>query len=575
MVRNKALILLLPLVFIALLLSAFGGCRQSTEEGLSDWAESTKVRTLYGRVEGKASGDEVMVWKGIPYAKAPVDDLRWKAPRDPDPWKGTLEADEFCSRCPQASTYLATDTVEMAEDCLYLNIWRPASRDDDLPVYFWIHGGGNSMGAASDEGYDGANLAINCEMIVVSVNYRLGPLGWFTCEALRSGDPGAELDDSGNYGTLDLIKALTWVKGNIAAFGGDPGRVTVAGESAGAINIFSLLISPLAEGLFHGAIAQSGMPVAMPVETGEESAREVILKLLVADGTAPNKAAAQTRLNQMSDDEIDTYLRSKTADQLLSAYENTGFGMISFPFIFEDGTVIPEGGFDALETGGYPNKVPMIIGSNKEETKIFLFMATLLSEDPFENKDDLYQKVASVTSDLWKVKGVDEMARKLTSSAGQPAVYAYQFLWGAADVSGTSVLPGEYGLKLGACHAMDVPFFFGNWDFFSVLSGVVFTAENRAGRESLSGEMQAYVAQFVRTGDPSPDGSGSAEWQPWSNAAGGPKCILLDADLNTASIAMSTAELTEADVVAMIDAEVRQVIDSFSGVLPFLVGELT
>ena len=571
MVRNRVSIVLLPLLLIALLLSTVGGCQRSTEQGLSDWTGGVKVRTLYGKVEGKVSGDEVMAWKGIPYAKAPVDDLRWKAPRDPDAWSGTLKAYAFSSQCTQ---YDLTGSIKGSEDCLYLNIWRPTSKDDDLPVYFWIHGGGNSMGAASEKGYDGANLASNCNMVVVSVNYRLGPLGWFTCEALRSDEPGAEFDNSGNYGTLDLVKALTWVKDNIVAFGGDPGKVTVAGESAGAINIFSLLISPLAEGLFHGAIAQSGMPIALPVAAGEESAREVILKLLVADETAPNKAAAQTRLNQMSDVEIGTYLRSKTADQLLSAYENTGFGMISFPFIFEDGAVIPEGGFDALETGEYPNKVPMIIGSNKEETKIFLFMASLFSEDPFENKDDLYQKVASVTSDLWKVKGVDEMARKMTSSAGQPAVYAYQFLWGAAGASGTSVIPGEYGLKLGACHAMDIPFFFGNWDFFSILSGEVFTAGNRPGRESLSGEMQAYVAQFVRTGDPSPAGSGSVEWQPWSNTAGGPKCILLDADLNTARIAMSTAELTEADAVARIDAEVRQVIDSFSGVLPFVVGEL-
>ncbi len=570
MVRKRASIVLLPLLFIALLLSTIGGCQQSTEEGLSDWAGSTKVRTLYGRVEGETSGDEVMAWKGIPYAKAPEDDLRWKAPRDPDPWKGTLKADDFGSECIQ---YDYLGNMKGSEDCLYLNIWRPESDKDDLPVYFWIHGGGNSMGAASEEGYDGANLATNCDMVVVSVNYRLGPLGWFTCEALRSGEDGAELDDSGNYGTLDIIKALTWVKENIAAFGGDPGMVTVAGESAGAINIFSLLISPEAEGLFHGAIAQSGMPIALPVETGEESTREVIVKLLVADKTAPDKAAAQTRLSQMSNEEVSAYLRSKTANQLLSAYENTGLGMISFPFIFEDGTVIPEEGFDVLETGEYPSKVPIIIGSNKEETKIFLYMASLFSEDLFENKDALYQKVASVTSDLWKVRGVDEMARKLRTQADQPAVYAYQFLWGAAGGSGTSVIPGEYGLKLGACHAMDVPFFFGNWDFFDVLSGAVFNDQNQPGREDLSSDMQAYVAQFVRTGDPSPDESGLVEWQPWSNDAGGPKCILLNADLNTASIAMSTVELTETDVTASIDAEVRQVIDSFSGLLPFLVGE--
>ncbi len=300
------------------------------------------------------------------------------------------------------------------------------------------------------------------------------------------------------------------------------------------------------------------------------------MKLLVADGTAASKAAAQAYLGQMSDGDVSAYLRSKTADQLLGAYESTGFGMISFPFIFEDGTVIPEAGFDVLETGEYPNKVPIIIGSNKEETKIFLFLASFVSEDLFENKDDLYQKVASVTSDLWKVKGVDEIASSLREQSDQPAVYAYQFLWGAADASGSSVIPNEpdqrWGFKLGACHAMDVPFFFGNWNFFDVLSGMVFNELNRAGREALSGAMQAFVAQFVRTGDPSPDGSGLAEWMPWSNTAGEPKCVLLNADLSSASITMSTVELTQGEVMSRVDSEVRQVIDSFSGALPFLVG---
>jgi para-nitrobenzyl esterase len=567
MIRNRASIVLLPLLLIALLLSTVGGCQRSTEQGLSEWTGGVNVRTLCGRVEGQASGEEVTVWKGIPYAKPPVGYLRWKAPRDPDPWSGTLKAFKFGSEATQYG--LIAGSIEGSEDCLYLNVWRPASKETDLPVYFWIHGGGNSMGAASDKGYDGANLAGNCNIVVVTVNYRLGPLGWFTCGALRSDEPGAESDNSGNYGTLDLIKALNWVENNIAAFGGDPDRVTVAGESAGAINIFSLLISPLAEGLFHGAIAESGMPIALPVAAGEASAREAIMKLLVADGTAPDKTAAEARLNQMSDAEINLYLRAKTASQLLGAYENTAFGMISFPFIFEDGTVIPETGFGGLETGDYPNKVPIIIGSNKEETKIFLAFA----DAELRRNKALYQKVASVTSDLWKVKGVDEIARALTGQSGQPAVYVYQFLWGAADASGTSVIPGDNGFWLGACHALDVPFFFGKWNFFDMLSGMVFDEQNRPGRESLSNQMQAYVAQFVRTGDPCPDGSGPPRWQPWSNGAGEPKCVLFNADLSTATIAMSTAELTEADVTARIDTEVRQVIESFSGVLPFLVGE--
>ncbi|GAJ18740.1 unnamed protein product, partial [marine sediment metagenome] len=150
--------------------------------------------------------------------------------------------------------------------------------------------------------------------------------GWFTHPALRSGQSGDELDDSGNYGTLDLIKALEWVRDNIQAFGGNPENVTIAGESAGAINVFSLLISDRAEGLFHRAIAQSGMPVASPLAVGEESAEEAIANLMVNDATAANKQAARAFLNQQSDEEIEAYLRSKTPAQLLAGYENTGFG---------------------------------------------------------------------------------------------------------------------------------------------------------------------------------------------------------------------------------------------------------
>ncbi len=157
--------------------------------------------------------------------------------------------------------------------------------------------GAASWEAASDERYDGANLAAAANMIVVGANCRLGLLGWFTCEALRSSAAGSELDNSGNYGTLDLIQALTWVRDNIAAFGGDPERVTLADESAGAFNIFSLLVSPQAAGLFRGAIAQSGLPVSATVKEGEDAAREVIPKLVVTDGTAADRAAAEARLD--------------------------------------------------------------------------------------------------------------------------------------------------------------------------------------------------------------------------------------------------------------------------------------
>lgn len=553
----KKLITVLTILIAVSFLVVFTGCAGETTEPsptLSTWNGGDTVKILYGQVKAFEDTGDTWVWKAIPYARPPVDELRWKAPLEPDPWSEMLVETEYCSECPQLD--LGGDVIGN-EDCLYLNIWRPRSEDTDLPVYFWIHGGGNSVGTASDAIYNGANIAGTSNMVVVTVNYRLGPLGWFTHSALMSGDPGDEIDDSGNYGTLDLIRALTWVQRNIEAFGGDPDNVTIAGESAGAINVFSLLISPLARDLFHKGVAQSGIPISSSVADGQESAKEVILRLLINDGTVADRTAVLAHLEDMTDAEIETYLRSKTAAELLGGYEQSGFSMLIFPFIFEDGAVIPDTGYDTLETGTYPNKVPLIIGSNKDETKLFLFMEPSLADN-----DETYQSVASLTSDLWKAMGVDGVARNLTLNDDQPDVYVYQFLWGAEGETGESVIPDPWGFRIGACHGLDVPFFFGGDDFFSILSSLIFTEENRPGREALSDAIMAYVANFARTGDPNVPGSGLPEWKPWSNEAGAPKCILWDANKDDLDIAMSTIELTAASIKAEIDTSVLETLDS-------------
>ena len=552
----KKCFVILNILLLSALLIAFSGCgdeQVNSPSALSEWTGAETVQTLYGPVKGFEDTGRTWVWKAIPYAKPPVGPLRWRAPQEPEPWKETLEETEFCSACPQYDT---GGSIFGSEDCLYLNVWRPRSEAQDLPVYFWIHGGGNSAGSASDEGYDGANIAGKSNMVVVTTNYRLGPLGWFTHSSLHSGD---ELDDSGNYGTLDLIKALTWVQRNIEAFGGDPDNVTIAGESAGAINVFSLLISPLAEDLFHKAIAQSGIPITTAVNAGEESVRDVAMKLLVNDGTSVDEGAAESYLDSISAIEIEEYLRYKTPEQLLAGYESVSFSMISLPFIFEDGTVIPQTGFETLEAGTYPNKVPIIIGSNKDETKLFLFM------DPmFTGKDELYQAVTSYTSDLWKAAGVDEIARQLRMNAEQPEVYVYQFLWGSGWEAGESVLPEPWDLELGACHGLDIPFFFGNEGIFGPLTTFIFTEENRPGREALSDAMMTYAANFARTGNPNETGAGLTEWTPWSNDAGEPKCILWDANEDTVEIVMSDLELTQESVNASVDPEILEPLQSES-----------
>jgi len=497
------------------------------------------VETLYGPVKSYEDKAETWVWKGIPFAKPPVGSLRWKAPQDPDSWEEVRDRTRFCPPCSQFMM------VNMgSEDCLYLNIWRPQTDKQGLPVYFWIHGGGNSLGTATSGDYNGANLADKANMVVVTTSYRLGPMGWFSYPALRSGLEGDELDDSGNYGTLDLIKSLTWVKNNIDAFGGDPDNVTIAGESAGGINVLSLLISPSAEGLFHRAVSQSGYTTTSTVEEGDTSVREVILTLLINDRTAGDISEAEAYLESMTDEAVATYLRSKSAFQIIGAYEKSYMGMLTLPYLFTDGTVIPGSGFDSFGEGTYPNKVPLITGSNKEEVKLFLY-----SDPYFTGKDELYQIVASFASDGFKISGVDTVARRLTLNDDQPPVFAYQFLWGAGGDTGESVIPDPWGFKLGSFHTLEIPFFFGN-DVLNVgMQFLVFTKKNRSGREALSEAMMTYLAQFARTGNPNPPGALLPEWQPWSNEGGAPKIILLDVDENHAlDIEMSTEELTQAGI---------------------------
>jgi para-nitrobenzyl esterase len=524
--------------------------------------------TTEGAVIGAINkANDTLSWKGIPYAQPPVGPLRWKAPQAPKKRSQPLKAIDFCDVCPQ---YVDHDNnpytpriIQGKEDSLYLNIWRPRTKAGDLPVFFWIHGGGNSIQWPLLSDIDGSILAKESNMVVVTVNYRLGPLGFFSHPALRTGKKGDEKSDSGNFGLLDLIQALSWVKANIKAFGGDPGNVTIAGESAGGQNVISLLASPLAENLFHRAISESGLvKLATPAE-GEEHANKVMAKLLVKDRRAPDEAKAAIMIKGMSLKAIEKYLRSKSPRELLECYpEGRIRGMITFPNTFADGTVLPADFYGALKAGNY-NKVPAILGSNKDETKLFLllydpkFMPWRNDGSLFKDqaKSELYDLAARYQSDGWKVVGVDQLARIMRSHHNQPPVYAYQFLWGAGGLK-KSVIPMPFNLLMGACHAMEIDFVFGT-EAVS-LGGYVFNEKNRPGRIALSQAMMDYWAQFARTGNPNRKGSDLPQWKPWSNDKGSPKVILLDADYKHLKIKMSKEELTAAAIEKALKAEPRQ-----------------
>jgi len=521
------------------------------------WEGKPLVTTQCGKVRGGEAEGNTFVWKGIPYAQPPVDELRWKAPQDPEPWDGVLEAVEDPERCLQpavAETWHPLGYNRGSEDCLYLNIWRPQTEETDLPVYFWIHGGSNNFGGCDD--YNGAGIASRSNMVVVVIQYRLGPFGWFNHPALYDGDPK---DDSGNFGTLDCIKALEWVQDSIAAFGGDPDNVTVAGESAGAHNTMSLVISPLASGLFHRAISESGGMQIVSVEQGIEMANVTIDNLLVADGTCATLEEAAAYRAGMSDAEIEAYLRAKPGEDILNAQL---VGSEETHNAYADGYVIPGGFVETIESGNY-NHVPIILGSNEYETKDFIpLFAPLLGKPKWSYVYDLFDPAFDPTHEWtmseifptaadsiiyeacghygalnWKAHYVDELARPLQEE--QDDVYAYLFQWG-----GPGSGPPPFDFVFGAAHAMEIPFF---WGADEDLFGYSFTEDNRPGREELQSDMMAYIANFAATGDP--NGSGLYEWEEWSDDAGGAKCIQFDATYTEADISMMNWEITPTDVV--------------------------
>ena len=519
------------------------------------WTGSPVVATRFGVVQAQEDADQTWVWKAIPFARPPVGDLRWRAPRDPVPWDGVRRVTLFAEKGTQFSPVLP-GMIGGTEDCLYLNVWRPRDAEAGLPVYVWIHGGGNSSGSpAMVPEFYGNRISSRSRVVFVSLAYRLGPFGWFTLPALRDGV--SPEDASGNFGTLDLIQGLKWIRENIEGFGGDPRRVILTGESAGGFNVLSLLISPPARGLFQAAVSESGAALTRSMEDADTMGQSVLERLLVKAGRARSAADAIQVARAMSPAAIRNFLESRSDREILSQYRVLGLGNIDFPSILRDGAVIPANGYDSLTTGDYPNKVPLILGSNADELKLFLRFTTNLSW-----QTEAYQAVSRYGSERWTVSAVDEPARRMVAHADQPPIYAYSFRWGTVEPDGTSVLPNSWGRELGAFHSLDVPFFLGHDTLAGFFQVFLFSWQNEPGRKELSADIMRYTAAFAHTGDPNPADASLPRWEPWSTDPGGPRRIIFDATLSQPRISMSDWELTDEQVMRAADTELSEPLRS-------------
>ncbi|MGK5094634.1 carboxylesterase family protein [Deltaproteobacteria bacterium TL4] len=518
--------------------------------------------TRYGKVKGKQWCAQTLAWLGIPYAKPPIGDLRWKAPQDPENWDGILETTEFQSECMQYGGLLLTLEPEVlghpvgSEDCLYLNVWRPDTTEQELPVFFYLHGGLNAVGEGATSLYHGATLAKDNKVIVVTINYRLGIFGWFAHKALKTGNP---LDDSGNYGLLDYVKALQWVHANISAFGGDKNNVTIIGESAGAFNVITLLAMPLAKGLFHKAISISPMGsfYTTSMNAAYKKSQTQLQRMLQEDGTVNTPRGGKWVTFQRGKTWVADYLRSKSAKELLLSTKkltapglNEGLG-ITFDILggsrILDGTVLPLDFSQRFKSGNY-QQVPYMIGSASDEMRIFELSLGFLSKpddkelshmirsyDPARSDlelstvvpaflQPLYAFIGSVLgAKVFEKTGVDPVADRFSR---HQEVYVFKFCWNQQ--------PTPFNVLVGASHMMALPFIFGNFqNDAESLFRISWSEENKVQREVLSEKMRAYLANFMQTGNPN-EGAypQTVKWETWSNQRDQRKRIIFDTSIS-------------------------------------------
>ncbi len=546
-------------------------------------ADPASLRSVaQGKVIGFVDSENTYSWRGIPYAQPPTGSLRWHAPRPALSWQGTLEALRFGPMCPQIGSMVnmtprrAYGKALGSEDCLTLNVWTPRFAadaipqvDKRLPVMVWIHGGANINGASSMYVFI-RNLAGQQNLVIVSINYRLGIFGWFHHPALDTATSTAE-DRSGNYGTLDIIQALHWVQRNISAFGGDPHRVTVFGESAGGFNVYSLLLSPLARGLFQGAISQSGSTRTVPLSATENysddsvpgherSAREIVNALLVRDGKAKDRDQAKAWQERMDAVQIRDYLHSQSPAELLATVAEPDNKMLMTPAIFRDGTVIPkEEPLELFADAMRYNSVPFIAGTNRDEMRPFHFMSPEFSERRFGfipriRDRAFFDRASRYASDNWTAGGAHEPLTAMSAS-GRDNVFGYRFDW--------HELPNLYIVDLGdlfgAGHGLEVNFVFNVLDNHGMM-GLRYGKRSLPGRIPLAHAMSSYWSEFAYSGNPRRGRAGDLpKWEAWNNS--GDKYMIFD------SIAGGGIRMG-AEALSMDSLKERLLNDRKQGIIP-------
>jgi len=480
----------------SLILAAVCACLASTSQAAEP---GPVVDAPAGKLEGISQG-ALNVFKGIPYTQPPVGTLRWKPPVALPRWEGTKKATAFGPACFQPTARLASvytaDTGPMSEDCLFLNVWAPKDAHN-APVMVWIHGGALTTGASSEALYDGTKWAAR-GIVLVSINYRLGVLGWLAHPELSA---ASQLRTSGNYGLLDQIQALHWVHDNIAAFGGDPENVTIAGESSGGLSVMYLMAAPGAHDLFAKAIAQSAYMISTPELRTKRFGgipQEDLGVWLQGKLNAPSLAA----------------MRAMDGAAITNAAAAAGYP----PFGTVDGQILPRQLVDAFD-GGYQAPVPMLVGFNSGEIRSLRMLSPPLPANAAEYEKTIRERYLDLADRFLKLYPSSDMQESVwattrdglygwtaerlvaTQTRFGLASYLYYFDHGvpAADAAG-----------LHAFHASELPYMFGTLDRTPPHWP---KAPSTQAEAKLSDAMLDYWTSFVRTGHP--QAAGEPAWQPY------------------------------------------------------------
>ncbi len=479
---------------------------------------SAPVTTASGQVQGIGEGG-VCAWKGIPFATPPVGDLRWKAPQAMPAWSGVRDATAYGHFCMQGGGLFGgggAPGAGMSEDCLNLNIWRPKTQGSlrqtqgspRLPVMFWVHGGGYYTGAGNEPQYWGDRLAENGGVLVVTINYRLSVFGFMAHPGLREEDPNRS---TGGYGTLDQVFALKWVKDNIAGFGGDPDNITIFGQSAGGASICTLIATPLAKGLFHRAIMESGLcELSQELDTAYSLTRESVDKLGCGfdDLACLRKLPAETIIKKASGSLLNGFTYSPCHD---------GYILTGTPL--------------AMIQSGHYNRAQIMAGTVLDEFgKAVKLNSTYYYTQPKDYEKRLQKSFEMNAEQAARLAGlyplasydhrpVEAMGRAFGTDAvmqcpahrcliamanGRNDTWFYRF-----DYHGMKM--GKY---IGSYHSAELPFVFMSFDRGS--SNTFYKGKDLTHEKELSRVMQGYWSNFARTGNP--NGTGLPEWKPFSPA---------------------------------------------------------